>query len=287
MRCISPVYLRSLEIAVPCGKCNFCLNVKRGDWSFRLHQEQKNSCSAFFLTMTYDDDHLVYNVDSRLPVLNVRDVQSFKKRLRKEQQFLSSERLRYYTVGEYGTLDNRPHYHSIMFNLHSDLLGFTPDLLKNNEKGIWSPELGRIWRGGIVHVGNVNDASINYVTKYVVNRHNEYAGREPPFAVMSRKPGLGANYIQTHKQWHLSGLKNYANVNGIKTRVPRYIKDKIFEPWDRQHLARIQIREQEIAYALEVKRLSALHPDPENYMVERERFAHEQIFKHLNDKNKF
>lgn len=272
MQCISPVYIRSQEMHVPCGKCNFCLRNKRSDWSFRLLQEQKVSSSSHFITLTYDDNHLVYDVASRLPVLVKRDVQLFTKRLRKVQSRLdSSVRLRYYLVGEYGSIGERPHYHIIMFNMDQSLV----------------PVLFDIWRGGLVHVGSCTAYSIGYVTKYVINRVGDYAGREPPFALMSRKPGIGANYLQSHKKWHESEYKNYTQVDGVLARLPRYYKERLFEPWERAHMARVALARMEESYRLELQRLSKLHPDPANYYDERIRSEHELATRRINEKDKF
>lgn len=163
MRCISPLSLRqngSINV-VPCGKCNFCLSSKRDDWSFRLRQELKVSTSASFLTLTYSTDKLPINPSGHLE-LRKSDCQLFMKRLRK----VNSVPLRFYTVGEYGTRTARPHYHSILFNLDPSV----------------RTQLHQIWQLGNVHVGDVTGASIHYVTKYVINRHQDvYDGREPPF----------------------------------------------------------------------------------------------------------
>lgn len=167
MRCISPIYLHKQGLTVPCGHCNFCLANRRADWTFRLKQELRISTSAHFLTLTYSDDEIPIGDDCYS--LCKRDVQLFAKRLRKS----NGSKLRYYTVGEYGTQTNRPHYHSIMFGL--------------NQKTV--RDLPSIWGKGLVHVGDVSDASIHYVTKYVINHDQEVSGREPPFCIYVKEPG--------------------------------------------------------------------------------------------------
>lgn len=274
MQCISPVFVRNKNfngpgIFVDCGKCNFCLVKKQKDWVFRIQQEERVSSSSLFITTTYDDNHLVYNVDSGLPELCVRDVQLFVKRLRKAQALVSDQRLRYYACGEYGTDYHRPHYHFIMFNMECSIV----------------PKLIDLWRGGFVHVGDVNLKSIRYVTKYVINRHGDYSGREPPRAWMSRNPGIGANYLISHKDWQRG--KNYGQIDGVKMRLPRYYKERMFEPWERSHMARVAIRSADEKARLELQRMSRLHPEAFNYINERAAYAHENIFNRLNEKNKF
>lgn len=287
--CISPVYLSEQRLHVPCGKCNFCLERKRSDWTYRLLEEQSVSSSSFFITMTYDDLHLVYSVASRMHELHLRDVQLFTKRLRKAQSVVSHERLRYYTVGEYGTKFDRPHYHSIMFNLDADLVGQdVMEMLPHCPDGVWCPNLAKLWRGGIVHIGMCTNASIHYVTKYVINRHmGPNPIREPPFATMSRKPGLGASYIQSHKHWQKSGYKNYVQLNGFKQALPRYYKERMFEPWERDHLARVSLQQAHKREALELERLERVHPRPYDYYDERLHAHHDSMYNRLNEKSKF
>ena len=47
---------RFLEI--PCGKCLYCYQRKQESWRIRLQSEMKSSFSTFFVTLTYDDEHL-------------------------------------------------------------------------------------------------------------------------------------------------------------------------------------------------------------------------------------
>lgn len=273
MRCISPILIRAngRRDFVPCGKCNFCLEVKRAEWSFRLNQEYRIAKSAKFLTLTYDDDHAPLNADSMLPQLYLRDVQLFTKRLRKLQASESTDRLRYYTVGEYGDRTMRPHYHSIMFNMTNSV----------------TSELPNIWKLGHIYVGTVTPQSIHYVTKYVINRHNDYTGREPPFSIMSTRPGLGSNYLDTHKQYHLANKRNFTKTNGQIARLPRYYKDKIFTAQDKAILAIGSIEHADHLYDEEITRLARLHHDPEGHYEERVIDAHNSITSKINEFNKF
>lgn len=273
MRCISPLLIRQNgeRHTVPCGKCNFCLQTKRAEWSFRICQEQKVSDTAYFLTLTYDDEKLPFNAKTGTPELRKSDYQRFKKRLRKQQSEISFKKIRYYSVGEYGTKTNRPHYHSILFNLEPALVSKLPD----------------IWQNGHIDIGDVTPASVHYVTKYVINRYDECKGREPPFALMSRKPAIGRNYLDTHTQWHREGLKPFTNVNGKKGRLARYYKDKIFTQLERQKMALEAIQQSDIDYWEEVERLAKFHDYPESYYEERISHEHENVKRKVNKLNKF
>lgn len=274
MRCISPLFIKAPSPyypdgrhAVPCGKCNYCLSAKRADWSFRLKVEQKVSSSAFFVTMTYEDDKL----PNGLPTLCKEDVQAFFKKLRKEQLKYSAEGLRYYAVGEYGTRTQRPHYHAIIFNLHLNA----------------AQRLPFVWVKGHVQVGTVTPASIHYVTKYVINKPGDYPGRAPPFALMSRRPGIGHNYLATHTLWHLAGMRNYTQVNGVISRLPRYYKDKIFYMHQRYELAKQAMEMSDEQYMEEIRRISAFDAAPCEYYDERDRFNHDAIVSKVNVLNQF
>lgn len=271
MPCISPLSIRKdgRHDVVPCGKCNYCLQSKRADWSFRLYQELKICETAYFLTLTYEDEKIP--TLNGIPTLQKTDLQLFTKRLRKENALVTDWPVRYYSVGEYGTRTLRPHYHSLMFNL--------APMIANRLDGIWGK--------GHCHVGSVSPASIHYVTKYVINRHNDYSGLDPPFAHMSRRPGIGAHYLKSHKQWHLSEMRNYTQVHGIKTKLPRYYKEKIFDRLQRKMLAATSVDESDRAYLDQVENLSRFHTDPYAYYDERLRATHDRITSKVNISNTF
>lgn len=47
-------------IEVPCGKCIFCQSQLSRDWQLRLKKEFNFKTFNFFITLTYDEDHLPY-----------------------------------------------------------------------------------------------------------------------------------------------------------------------------------------------------------------------------------
>lgn len=221
MRCMSPKWVwphRSVEwldshdhdggVSVPCGKCIPCLVNKRQEWSFRLEQEFKFSHGALFITLTYDEKHL--RTDGSL---NKGDVQLFLKRLRKRD---GTNKLRYYCVGEYGSKYGRPHYHLLLF-------GGSEEHIRKS----WTDSKGNCI--GIVHVGRVTGASIAYVTKYIIQRDDYDKDLEKPFALMSRRYGLGGRYLSDEMvNWHRENEANYCIRDGVKVRLARFYKSKIW-----------------------------------------------------------
>lgn len=283
MRCISPLRIRvsgSLQ-DVPCGKCTFCLMSRRADWSFRIAQEAKHSSTAYFLTLTYGNFSLPifhvgdYGVRKVYPYefsLVKPDFQNFMKRFRQE---CFPVKVRYYAVGEYGEKNQRPHYHALMFNAPFEVI----------------QRVEKIWGFGFCKVGDVNPASIHYVTKYVMKPKIDYGGREPPFALMSRKPGIGSAYLGTHWDWHHAGgdvtkFKNYTNVNGFKNKLPRFYRERFFSVTDREYMAVATLDICDQAYRDAVVSLSKYHHDADGYYYQRLYELYESLTNKLeNGKN--
>lgn len=275
MKCISPVTFRkgSEILTVPCGKCNFCLKKKREDWSFRLMKEQKNSLSSFFITMTYKDEELPLTFledDSCVPTLVKADFQDFVRSLRKKNEKhnrkvkkqkkdgLLMPSIRYYAVGEYGTETFRPHYHAIMFNIWKQV----------------AEDISDIWKKGHVKIGNVTPASINYVTKYVIEK-DDYEWPEEiqkPFALMSRRPGIGGIHLEKNKDMYKNLEKTFViNDNGHKQSMPRYYADRVFNAHQKE---KIKVYKSEYARRKELEDLERYSPE---YLEERKILNHEKI----------
>lgn len=218
------------RISVPCGKCIVCLSNRRKHWSFRLEQECKNSLSAFFITLTYDNTLIPFNDGKAtlkksdlirfLKVLrsfNDRDREKYARLCGVSEKALKHGNFKYYAVGEYGTENKRPHYHLIVFGLNT---WYDHDYVYNLVYDKWAK--------GFVHVGSVTPASITYVAKYLVNSFNEnYEGIQKPFSAMSK--GLGLCYVEKTREWHeATGNRFIFDVGGVKKSLPRYFKEKIF-----------------------------------------------------------
>lgn len=231
------------KIPVPCGKCPECLSRRTSGWSFRLMQQDKQSISAYFLTLTYDTLHVPITKNGFMD-LSRRDVQLFVKRLRKNHELPNGKNdnpIKYYAVGEYGGRTMRPHYHVILFN--SDI-----KLIQTS------------WQKGSVHYGVVTGASIGYTLKYMMKpskiplHRNDDRIRE--FSLMSK--GLGVGYItESILNWHHKDLRNrmYVNIDdGKKIAMPRYFKNKIYTEAERKQIAYFAIKKNlEMAARLERK----------------------------------
>lgn len=144
------------------------------------------------------------------------------KRLRKQlhKEGYTTHKLRYYVVGEYGGQTNRPHYHSILFNL--------PEHYIRNEH-----KLQKIWQMGKVQIDEATGSSMAYVCGYVnkqkfMKNLGYLDDRVKEFNFMSN--GLGKNFLSKAREKSMKAqLKPYiVTENGQKISLPRYYKEKVF-----------------------------------------------------------
>lgn len=140
-------------------------------WSTRCYLESLKHGNSIFITLTYDDEHLPTGSKALR-----RSCQLFLKRWR----ILLPQKIRYFIGLEYGKR-GRAHFHGIIFNASR----------------FDAESLNTAWAQGFTHVGECNQKTINYVTKYVTkgdSRATEEKDRKT-FALMSRNPGIGYSAI--------------------------------------------------------------------------------------------
>lgn len=241
------------SVDIPCGKCIGCRLSKSREWANRCSVELSYYKYNYFVTLTYNDDHLPINIKNEIEsqTLYKRDFQLFMKRLRKEYNNLyPGEKCRFFMAGEYGDKTLRPHYHAILFNL------FIPDLkpYKQNFNGDWlytSEWLNQFWitpkddiykrppgQLGFIVIGAPDWESIAYTSRYVCKKLNgDYAdiyekfNVEPEFSLMSRKPGIGRQFYEDNK-FHLYDQDKFylEGKNGSRPfTIPRYYRDLYFD----------------------------------------------------------
>lgn len=230
--CLTPITIRNEikgEVTVPCSRCPQCLNRRASGWAFRLMRQEMDAKTALFITLTYAPANLTRTA-KRFRTLVKKDYQNFMKRLRKyhHENSINYGAIKYYACGEYGSTNQRPHYHAILFNS-------TPDAVQN----AWTLNNAPI---GAVYFGTVTGASVGYVLKYMskektVPRHRN-DDRIPEFSLMSKRMG-GAYLTPEMIRWHHADLKNrmYVNIQGKKISMPRYYKDKIYTSEQREEIA--------------------------------------------------
>lgn len=221
--CVSPLIKKlptasrrtgALTQPVPCGKCPLCIKSRVGGWTFRLNQELSRSTSAYFVTLTYDEQHVPYT-NNQPPfkdykTLRKKDVQDFLKRLRKRE---TTTPIKYYACGEYGSRTKRPHYHLLMFNVVD---------VQNIQKA---------WQNGFTYTLPLQNGAVPYVLKYMAKTStNATNGRQKEFSLMSKR--LGDNYITPQTVYfHTSRPENsFVTLDsGATIALPKYFKEKIYD----------------------------------------------------------
>lgn len=191
---------------VGCGKCAWCRIQRRREWTMRISHEKDYYKETDFLTLTYREEDL-----PEKNTLIKSDLQNFFKRLRKE----IPEKIKHYSSGEYGEINERPHYHSI-------ILG----------SNLQNKDYETIWGKGTTFTGTVTSDSIMYVTGYISKKQfgkkskNFYGEKSPEFQIQSQ--GLGLRYLVDNLNDIIE--RNYVTYQGIKQSIPRYYLKKILDP---------------------------------------------------------
>lgn len=216
--------LKDRPVSVPCGRCTGCLLEKARVWATRCAHEAQLYAENAFVTLTYDDAHLPPGGS-----LRPRDMVTFLKRLRKH----FGPGVRFFQCGEYGDQFSRPHHHALLFNLHF------PDLRKlHGGSDLYESRLlEQLWGHGLCTVGDVTFESAGYVARYTLKKIGQAtpAALVPPYLTMSRRPGIGAGYVQ--KFGSQVARHDFIIANGHKSGVPRFYRDKLWKSHPEQSLA--------------------------------------------------
>lgn len=182
-----------------------CRVEKARQWKIRMVHEASLHHANCFITLTYDDEHLPEGGS-----LEKRAFPRFADAMRKRCSF------RYYACGEYGDQSGRPHYHAAIFGQR------------------WKPsDIEPSWGRGNVHVGEFTPESAGYVAGYVTKKvtgkkaKEAYGALEPPFAVMSRRPGIGRGWFDQFATEVFPS--DEVIVQGRPQRPPRYYERLLAE----------------------------------------------------------
>lgn len=217
-------------LLVPCGRCWGCRIDKSKEWAVRCTHEAQMHDRNSFITLTYSDEMLPPDGG-----LHVEHWQLFAKRLRKK---IGS--FRYFHCGEYGDLNDRPHYHAAIFGL--DFSGDRTLLKNQNGNKLYrSKLLEDAWAMGHCSVGNLTFESAAYIARYTMKKITGDQAEEhyqridpdtgevfqvnPEYISMSRRPGIGKTWIDKYKDDVYPG--DQVVINGKKYKPPRYYDQQV------------------------------------------------------------
>lgn len=263
-------YLLS-HIQIPCGQCIDCRLQRSRNWADRCMLEQNQYTSNYFVTLTYDPEHLpfAHGVDLitgeliQVGVLQPKDLQDFMKRLRITwQRKFGHDNIRFFACGEYGEAKQRPHYHLIIFNFPISDLKFSHNS-KRDKPIYYSEEIEKIWGKGIITVQDVTWETCAYTARYIMKKQTglgakdfyKLSGRVPEFVRMSRKPGIGREYYEKNKDNIYATDEIFISTSKrvFKVKPSRYY-DKLYDIDSPEEMALIKKqREQTAEFKLQSK----------------------------------
>ena len=272
----------------PCRKCIPCLLARQKAWVSRLTEELQNHDENYFVTLTYDEVHVPIDEYGEM-CFNRQHLIKLNRDIRKRYQqgylenpvksFLygSPEKLelpkgvryKYYITSEYGPGGtHRPHYHAVWYGLQGGL-----DIVELLFRTLWPY--------GFVSVFPAKDGAAGYISKYLVTdgigkqSYQSLDNGMRPFALMSK--GLGLSYADRMGDFHRADSRRmYVQKHGVKSRMDRYLKHKIFSEDVLEEVAEKYKNQQD---ALHVKYAYFQSDHPALYrqlMAERNAFFEEQ-----------
>ena len=180
----------------PCGQCLRCRINDIRAWYVRSRFEIKKPERPFqyFLTLTYSDEFLP------------EDGICSKKELKKFLNNLNTSfslKIRYYACSDYGSVNNRAHYHAIILST----------------KKITQKQVERIWKKGFVYLKPMNTENLKYTLRYTVKKKPLKNGENGFFRLVSK--GWGNNVKDFY-----SG-QDFFVFDGKKYGINSYLRSKL------------------------------------------------------------
>lgn len=237
MSCRFPLwnYHKGEPISFPCGRCMGCRLDRAKEWALRCMNEASLHEKNCFLSLTYRDADLPKDGS-----IHKEELQKFMRDLRRA---IEPVRVRFYGVGEYGEELGRPHYHVLLFGYDFDdkeVLYVQEPGKKNRFSTIKDPYivykskfLSTIWKKGFNTIGEITLESAGYVARYIRKKITgemaleHYNGKNPEFALMSRRPGIGSDWIK--KYMYDCYPKDFTTTKKGRYKPPRFYDDRLLK----------------------------------------------------------
>lgn len=199
---------------IPCQHCFACALNKSAEWGTRIMCEAQKYEHNYFVTLTYDNEHLpiaeklYYKKPIKTEVIGImgdkyiendfeivkyendgtwtegtldtREHDRFINSLRKHFERKGHKGIKYYMCGEYGEENtHRPHLHYILMNVPLDISQFYGFKIDENFKAHWkSKELEKIWKKGRIDIAEVEWSDAAYVARYTAKKLFKTSNKE-------------------------------------------------------------------------------------------------------------
>lgn len=268
MGCFKPRFIQLIKpiartgellthVNVPCGKCSECIKRRRMEWCFRMEQEMKDSKTCYFITLTYDPKHVVYDkygnmilvktsLDAKrnfravrnLPIVKDkylrkmkmkdlgfedRSAQGFIKRLR-----IGQERVKHVTSEAFfNRLMPNDKMKFFLVGEYGERFGrphIHAIIFNGVKECIWSA-----WSFGDVQVVKATSETIAYCTKYMDKWRDKKQDWKRPIEFNTQSEAIGISFVERMMNFYRNNLDiNYVmNDKGFKVAMPRYYRMKM------------------------------------------------------------
>lgn len=296
--------LYSERLLLPCGQCVGCRLEYSRQWATRCVLEAMQYENNYFVTLTYDDEHIselkrcyddVLVDESTGEVVSVNaerrytlcpdHLTKFIKDLRRYFEYhFEFKGIRFFACGEYGDEKERPHFHVILFNCPlPDVYYWKSPKFKGSKPYRRSHILEKIWPRGFVCVGDVSFKSCAYVARYMMKKQKGFnakhfyddRGLVPPFTRCSRKPGIAKSYFDENSgkiyevdRLYIAG----ADGSAVRVRPPAYY-DRLLDNIEPELLCDVKERRKESGIISKKAILSRTDLSEEDYLLMTEESA--------------
>ena len=242
---------------LPCNKCEGCRGLRSMLRGIQIACELKTTeGDSYFLTTTYDDDHMPDNMSLHPPHMTklIQDIRNNQRKTKYPHKF------RYEQCGEYGTETLRPHHHVAAFNLELPDLELYSD--NGKYKSFTSTLMEKYWPYGRTVIIPLHLANCIYIAQHsdkkigntTPNHEPEVlnpitgeisVNRVPEYSTRSSKPGIGAKWYET---WGKTDLYNTDSIifDGKEYKIPPFF-DKLLKRQNPQQHEEIKLNREQKA----------------------------------------
>lgn len=150
--------------------------------------------------------------------------------------YFTEDNIRFFACGEYGSKNFRPHFHLILFNAKFPDNDFV--FLKKSKLNFdyfSSKTIEEVWPFGFNVVTQVTWENCAYTARYMMKKQKgsegfvyHDAGIEAPFAVCSRKPGIGKTYYESLENYSEISYLTFGTSSGMRKFAPPAYFEKLF-----------------------------------------------------------
>lgn len=219
MKCYNEQYYNGVKSS--CGYCFACKINRSNEWARRINYEAVDWPDNVFLTLTYDDKFMLQNPTDSASTL--REIQLFLKRLRKNSGI---KKMKYYAISDYGDLNDRLHYHIIIFGIN----------YKN-------PAISKSWTKGFIKSKPLHPRNAYYVARYV----SKIYGHGYTVCTMSRRNYIGESKCKSQRREVVDHIVKVLstrnpsivarNVSWFRSFVRKYRREMFFDMLWKKYVA--------------------------------------------------